>query len=65
MVIQMHVIEALAGDRRRLNERIEGLSAHVETPVQHDPACRRSSLLVCKDWRGDKAVGRRIVLNDA
>jgi hypothetical protein len=39
MVIQMHVIEALAGDWRRLDERIEGLSADIETPVQHDPAC--------------------------
>jgi hypothetical protein len=34
MVIQMHVIEALAGDWRRLDERIEGLSADIETPVQ-------------------------------
>jgi hypothetical protein len=49
MVIQMHVIEALASDWRRLTERIEGLSADIETPIQHDPACQRSSLLVCKD----------------
>ena len=37
----MHVIEALAGDWRRLDERIEGLSADIETLVQHDPACQR------------------------
>jgi hypothetical protein len=49
MVIQMPVIEGLARDWRRLTERIEGLSADIETPVQHDPACQRSSLLVCKD----------------
>jgi len=35
----VHVIEALAGDWRRLDERIEGLSADIETLVQHDPAC--------------------------
>jgi transposase len=34
----VHVIEALAGDWRRLDERIEGLSADVETLLQHDPA---------------------------
>jgi transposase len=37
----LHVIEALAGDWRRLDERIEGLSADIETLVQHDPACQR------------------------
>ena len=37
----MHVIEALAGDWRRLDERIEGLSADIETLVRHDPACQR------------------------
>ena len=37
----VHVIEALAGDWRRLDERIEGLSADIETLVQHDPACQR------------------------
>ena len=37
----VHVIEALAGDWRRLDERIEGLSADLETLVQHDPACQR------------------------
>jgi transposase len=34
-------LEALAGDWRRLDERIEGLSADIETLVQHDPACQR------------------------
>ena len=38
---KLHVIEALAGDWRRLDERIEGLSADIETLVQHDPACQR------------------------
>ena len=37
----VHAIEALAGDWRRLDERIEGLSADIETLVQHDPACQR------------------------
>ena len=37
----VHVIEALAGDWRRLDERIESLSADIETLVQHDPACQR------------------------
>ena len=37
----VHVIEALADDWRRLDERIEGLSADIETLVQHDPACQR------------------------
>jgi len=37
----VHVIEARAGDWRRLDERIEGLSADIETLVQHDPACQR------------------------
>ncbi len=37
----VHVIEALAGDWRRLDERIEGLYADIETLVQHDPACQR------------------------
>ena len=36
-----YVIEALAGDWRRLDERIEGLSADIETLGQHDPACQR------------------------
>ena len=38
---KLHVIEALAGDWRRLDEHIEGLSADIETLVQHDPACQR------------------------
>ena len=37
----VHVIEALAGDWRRFDERIEGLSADIERLVQHDPACQR------------------------
>jgi transposase len=37
----VHLIEDLAGDWRRLDERIEGLSADIETLVQHDPACQR------------------------
>ena len=37
----VHVIEALAGDWRRLDQRIEGLSADIETLGQHDPACQR------------------------
>ena len=60
----VHVIEALAGDWRRLDERIEGLSADIETLVQHDPACQRlmtvpgigpiiSSAMVAAIGRGD------------
>ena len=37
----VHMIEALASDWRRLDERIEGLSADIEALVQHDPACQR------------------------
>jgi transposase len=37
----VHLIEDLAGDWRRLDECIEGLSAEIETLVQHDPACQR------------------------
>ena len=35
------VPQQTAGDGRRLDERIEGLSADIETLVQHDPACQR------------------------
>jgi hypothetical protein len=41
----VHMIEAQAGDWHRLDE----LSADIETLVQHDPACQRSSLFSCKD----------------
>ena len=61
----VHVIEVLAGDWRRLDERIEGLSADIETLVQHDPACQRlmtvpgigpiiSSAMVAAIGRGSK-----------
>jgi transposase len=37
----MRIIEELAGDWRRLDERIEGLSADIASLVQKDPACQR------------------------
>jgi transposase len=37
----MRIIEHLAGDRRRLDERIEGLSADISSLVEKDPACQR------------------------
>src|SRR6516162_9826614 len=37
----MRVIEDLAGDWRRLDERIEGLSADITSLVEKDPACER------------------------
>ena len=37
----MRVIEDLAGDWRRLDERIEGLSADITNLVDKDPACGR------------------------
>jgi transposase len=37
----VHLIEDLAGDWRRLDERVEGLSADIETLAQHDQACKR------------------------
>ena len=66
----VHVIEALAGDWRRLDERIEGLSADIETLVQHDPACQRlmivpgigpiiSSAMVAAIGRGEVFSKRR------
>jgi transposase len=37
----MRVIEELTGDWRRLDERIEGLSAEIEALARQDPACER------------------------
>src|SRR5215470_9521164 len=37
----MHLIEDLAGDWRRLDERIEGLSTEITNVVAQDPACER------------------------
>jgi transposase len=37
----MRIIEDLAGDWRRLDERIEGLSADISSLVEKDPACER------------------------
>jgi len=37
----MRVIEDLAGDWRRLDERIESLSTDITTLVEQDPACER------------------------
>ena len=37
----MRIIEDLAGDWRRLDERIEGLSADITSLVEKDPACDR------------------------
>jgi transposase len=37
----MRLIEDLAGDWRRLDERIEGLSADITSLVEKDPACER------------------------
>jgi len=37
----MHAIEDLAGDWRRLDERIEGLSTDIKRLVDQDPACKR------------------------
>ena len=37
----VHVIEELAGDQHRLNERIEGVSADIEALADQDPACER------------------------
>jgi transposase len=37
----MRIIEDLAGDWRRLDERIEGLSNEIEAVAHHDPACER------------------------
>jgi len=37
----VRVIEGLAGDWRRLNERIEGLSSEIETVARQDAGCER------------------------
>jgi transposase len=37
----LRVIEDLAGDWRRLDERIESLSAEITRLVEHGPACQR------------------------
>jgi transposase len=37
----VHVIEDLTGDWRRLDERIEGLSAEIEAIARRDPGCER------------------------
>ena len=37
----MRIIEDLAGDWRRLDERIDGLSANIASLVEKDPACER------------------------
>jgi transposase len=37
----LRIIEALAGDWRRLDERIEGLSSEIETLARQDTACER------------------------
>jgi transposase len=37
----VHLIEDLAGDWRRLDERIEGLSTDIASVVAQDPACER------------------------
>src|SRR6266849_3582647 len=37
----MRIIEDLAGDWRRLDERIEGLSTDIRSLVEQDPACER------------------------
>jgi transposase len=37
----MRIVEDLAGDWRRLDERIEGLSDEIEAVAHQDPACER------------------------
>ncbi len=37
----VHVIEDLAGDWRRLDERIEGLSGEIEAIARRDASCER------------------------
>ena len=37
----LRIIEDLAGDWRRLDERIEGLSSEIETLARQDKACER------------------------
>jgi transposase len=40
-VRMVHAIEDLAGDWRRLDQRIEGLSTEIEAVARHDPGCAR------------------------
>jgi transposase len=60
----VRMIEDLAGDWHRLDERIEGLSAEIAAVAHHDPACERlmtvpgigpiiSSAMVAAIGRGD------------
>src|SRR6201982_2180300 len=37
----LRIIEDLAGDWRRLDERIDGLSSEIEALARHDPGCER------------------------
>ena len=37
----VHVIEELAGDWHRLDERIKGVSSEIEALADQDPACDR------------------------
>src|SRR5512136_2043615 len=37
----LHIIEGLADDWRRLDERIEGLTGEIEALARHDSACER------------------------
>jgi transposase len=48
----LRVIEDLAGDWRRLDERIEGLSSEIEVLVRRDAGCERlmSVGLYRSDW---------------
>jgi transposase len=66
----MRVIEDLAGDWRRLDERIEGLSGDIISLVEQDPACERlmtvpgigpiiSSAMVAAIGSGDVCQGPR------
>src|SRR5438552_4500762 len=43
----LRIIEALAGDWRRLDERIEGLSSEIETLARQDKACERLMTVPC------------------
>jgi transposase len=37
----LRIIEELAGDWRRVDERIEGLSQEIEALARQDPACEK------------------------
>ena len=43
----VRVIEDLAGDWRRLDERIEGLSSEIETLARRDAGCERLMSVTC------------------